>query len=103
MMAEGLEGTLARHTHIGNYCRAGIRALGLGLFADPAHYSNTVTAVSLKGGKSASQVLKELQSKYGIICGSTKAPGVEMIRIGHMGYVSEADLDQVFAALREVV
>ncbi len=104
MMAEGLEGTIARHARIGEYCRAGIRALGLELFADPAHYSNTVTAVSLKkGGKSASQVLKELETKYGIVCGSTKAPGVEMIRIGHMGYVTEADLDQVFAALREVV
>jgi len=26
-----------------------------------------------------------------------------MIRIGHMGYVSEADLDEVFAALRAVI
>ena len=31
----------------------------------------------------------------GIICGSSKAPGVEMIRVGHMGFVSEADLDDV--------
>ena len=47
MMAEGLETIVARHQRIGDYCRAGILALGLGLFADPAHYSNTVTAVSL--------------------------------------------------------
>jgi len=28
---------------------------------------------------------------------------VEVIRIGHMGYVSEADLDEVFAALGEIL
>jgi aspartate aminotransferase-like enzyme len=103
MMAEGVEGCAARHERIGAYCRQGVRDLGLNLFADPAHYSNTVTAVTLNEGVSASAVLKELRLKYGIICGSTKAPGVEMIRIGHMGYVSEADLDEVFAALRTIL
>ncbi len=59
--------------------------------------------MTLNEGTRASAVLKELRLKYDIICGSTKAPGVEMIRIGHMGYVSEADLDEVFAALREIL
>jgi aspartate aminotransferase-like enzyme len=52
---------------------------------------------------SASKTLATLRERYNIVAGSTKAPGVEMIRIGHMGYVSTADLDQVFAALRELL
>ena len=103
MMAEGVAACAARHERIGEYCRRGVLDLGLGLFAEPGHYSNTVTAVTLNEGASASDVLKQLRTKYDIICGSTKAPGVEMIRIGHMGYVSEADLDEVFAALREIL
>jgi len=103
MIAEGLEATVARHQRIGDYCRAGIRKLGLGLFADPAHYSNTVTAVTLKEGMNAGKLEADLRTRYGIIVGSSKAAGVGMIRIGHMGYVSVADLDQVFAALRELM
>jgi len=103
MTAEGLEAIVARHQRIGDYCRAGIQALGLGLFADPAHYSNTVTAVSLPAGVSASKLLEELRLRFGIICASSKAPGLDVIRIGHMGYVSEADLDDVLAALRQIL
>lgn len=103
MIAEGSEAIYARHKRIGGHCRQGILDLGLGLFADPAHYSDTVTAVTLGQGHSAAKLIADLRTNYGIAVGASKAPGVEMIRIGHMGYVSEADLGQVFAALRELV
>jgi aspartate aminotransferase-like enzyme len=48
-------------------------------------------------------VLKALRDDYDIIVGSSKAPGVEMIRIGHLGHVSEEDLRAVFAALEEIL
>lgn len=103
MVTEGLPSIVARHERIGARCREGVLSLGLGLFADPAHYSSTVTAVSLRPGLSATKLLESLRTRYGIICASSKAPGVEVIRIGHMGYVSEADIDQVIAALGELV
>lgn len=103
MIAEGPEAIIARHTRIGEYCRKGMQSLGLTLFADPAHYSNTVTAANLPAGFNANQVLEELRVKYDIICGASKAPGLEIIRIGHMGYVSEADIDQVVAALKVIL
>ena len=103
MMEEGLEAIEARHQRLGEHCRKGILRLGLGLYAEPGHYSNTVTAATLREGMSAAKVLSDLRTRYDIICGSSKAPGVEMIRIGHMGYVSEADLDQVLAALGELM
>jgi len=103
MIDEGLEAILARHQRLGDYCRKGIRALGLELFADPDHYSNTVTAVTLGPGMSTAQVIADLRTRYDTHVGSSKAPGVEMIRVAHMGYVSEADLDQLFAALGELM
>jgi len=62
-----------------------------------------VTAVTLKEGMNPAKIEEDLRTRYGIIVGSSKAAGVGMIRIGHMGYVSEADLDQVFAALAELM
>ncbi len=103
MMEEGPEAIEARHQRIGEHCRRGILDLGLGLYAEPGHYSNTVTAATLKEGMSTAKVLSDLRTRYDIICGASKAPGVEMIRIGQMGYVSKADLDQVFAALGELM
>lgn len=102
MIDEGLEAIVARHQRIGDYCREGIRALGLDLFADPGHYSNTVTAVTLGQGASAARLVEELRSRHDIHVGGGKVPGLEMIRIAHMGYVSEEDLDQLFSALADV-
>jgi aspartate aminotransferase-like enzyme len=103
MVREGVEAVAERHRRLGEYFRQGVLDLGLGLFARPGYYSNSVTAVTLPEGMSASQVLKELRTRYDIVAGSTKAPGVEMIRVGHMGYVTREDLDDVLAALREIV
>ena len=103
MVEEGIDAIVARHEEIGEHCRRGALELGLGLFAEPGHYSNTVTAVTLKEGMSAAQVLNDLRERYDIICGASKAPGIEMIRIGHMGYVAKSELDAVFDALREIM
>jgi aspartate aminotransferase-like enzyme len=103
MMTDGPEATYARHARIGAYCRQKALALGLTLFADPQHYSDTVTAITLPEGVSASAVLKRLAAEFDIVAGSTKAPGVEMIRIGHMGYVCEGDIDEVFDALAKIL
>lgn len=103
MMAEGPLAIYARHQEIGDYCRRGLEEVGCGLFAAEGYRSNTVTAATLPNGLTAKKVLEALRTRFGIVAGSTKAPGVEMIRIGHMGYVSEADLDEVFAALRTII
>jgi len=103
LAAEGPEAVWARHEHLGAYCRQGVLDLGLGLFAAEGHRSNTVTAISLTPGQSAAKILAALRERYDIIGGATRAPGVEMIRLAHMGYVSEADLDAVFVALRELI
>jgi len=103
MVAEGPSAIYARHERLGEYCRQGLARLGLGFFAREGWCSNTVTAATLPEGHRAADVLEALRTRYGIVAGSTKAPDVEMIRIGHMGYVSEADLDEVFTALGEIL
>jgi len=103
MLEEGPEAIAVRHQGIGDHCRKRALDAGLGLFAEPGHYSNTVTAVTLKEGMNTAAVLEELRTKHGIVGGASKAPGVEMIRLGHMGYVTIEELDQVFDALEEMI
>jgi len=103
MMDEGPIAIAQRHAKIGAYCRKRALDMGLGLFADPEHYSNTVTAVTFQPDYSSKEILAALRERHGVICGSSKAPGVEMIRIGHMGYVTMADIDGVFDALADVL
>lgn len=103
MLDEGVEAIAARHQRIGDFCRQCALEAGLGLYADPEHRSNTVTAVTLKEGMDTAEVLAELRTRYDILCGASKDPEVDMIRIGHMGYVTEDELGEVFDALEEIM
>jgi len=103
MVAEGIEAVAARHEALASHCRACALTLGLGLYAEAGHYSPTVTALTLPAAHKPSDVLNALAERYAIHCGSTKDPSVGVIRIGHMGYCSIADLDAVFVALGEIL
>jgi aspartate aminotransferase-like enzyme len=103
LVAEGVQAVEERHRRIGAHCRARALDLGLGLYADAQHYSNTVTAVTLNPGMDPTEVLERLRVEYDIIVGASKDPNVDMIRIGHMGYVTEAEIDQVFDALAKIM
>jgi aspartate aminotransferase-like enzyme len=37
------------------------------------------------------------------VCATGRDPSVEMVRIGHMGYVCEQDLDEVFDAMGHIL
>ena len=101
---EGLDNVIARHRRIGRYTREGIKALGLRLFADEAHASDTVTAVRVPEGMDADRLLARLREEHGVVLGGGQGPlRGKIFRIGHMGYVSEEDIEGVLEALRKVL
>jgi aspartate aminotransferase-like enzyme len=107
LVAEGLPAIVARHRAAAEACRADIGDLahyGLRLFADPAHASDTVTAVALPPELDAGQVLARLREEHGVILagGQGRQTG-KIIRIGHLGYVTAADMEVVGAAFRAVL
>ncbi len=62
MLKEGLANIVARHARVGKAAREGIKSLGLSLFAEESHASNTVTAVAVPEGldvKKLRKILKE--------------------------------------------
>jgi aspartate aminotransferase-like enzyme len=99
--AEGLDNAIARHRRVGERARAGMRELGLELFADPAVASNTVTAVKAPPGVDGNRIVATLRDEHGIELAGGQGPFAgKIFRIGHLGWVTEADMNQVVEALR---
>ncbi len=100
MLAEGRDTIFARHQRVADLTRARARALGLTLFADPAHASNTVTAINVPDGVDGKALTKALREREGVIVGGgqDRLEGT-IIRIGHLGYVHEPDITSCMDAL----
>jgi len=101
MLQEGLSNTIARHARVGEAARNGVKSLGLSLFADESHASNTVTAIAISDGLDASKLRKILREEYQIVLsGGQQSLADKIFRIGHLGWVTEDDIAEVIGALR---
>jgi aspartate aminotransferase-like enzyme len=104
ILDEGVEAVWERHAALGERTRRGVEGLGLGLFADPAFRSNTVTAIVLPDDVSAKDVTGRLQRDHDVIVGAGQGSLSDaMIRIGHMGWCSADDIDGCLVAIRQVI
>jgi len=93
MLAEGLDAIFERHQHLGEYVRRHVRALGLHLLADPAHASNTVTAVYVPEGIAARVLLNTLRERDQVVlAGGQEHLSGKILRIAHMGCCEVRDL-----------
>ena len=101
LLKEGLENTFKRHARVAQMTRDGIKAMGLPLFADPAHASNTVTSVSIPAGLDGKKLRQLLQSEHGIVlAGGQQTLDGKIFRIGHLGLVTEKDIKEVLAGIK---
>ncbi len=93
MRAEGREAIFARHAAIAEYTRQRIESLGLTVFADPAHYSQTLTAVNGPEGVNVDELLETMRVEDRVVFqgGQDKLKG-KIFRIGHMGAVHQSDI-----------
>jgi len=104
MLGEGLANIIARHARVAKAARDGVKSLGLSLFADEDHASNTVTAVAASDGLDAKKMLKLLREEHGmVLAGGQQRLDGRIFRIGHLGWVSENDIQAVISALRVVL
>jgi aspartate aminotransferase-like enzyme len=104
MIKEGLNNIFTRQKKIGNLTREGVKSLGLQLFADPKYASNTVTAVAGPDGMDTNVLRSILQKDHQVIlAGGQQTLDGKIFRIGHLGYVNEADIEKVISALKEAL
>ena len=104
MMEEGMENIFKRHARLGQKTREGVKSLGLKLFANEAFASNTITGVTSPDGIDANKIREVMREEHSVVLagGQAKLAG-KIFRIGHLGYVTDADIDDVFVQLRQAL
>lgn len=103
MEAEGLPAVFARHERVAAFTRDRVRGLGLELLADPRGYSPTLTVLGMPKGVDADEVrtaAREMGVEFGGSWGRLQG---KVLRIGHMGMTSEADIDDAVEVLGEAL
>jgi pyridoxamine---pyruvate transaminase len=90
-LEEGPETVWRRHALTARACRAGIKAMGLSLWAAREEIAaDTTTAVRVPEGLDDAAIRAAARSHYGVIFSSGRGETLgKLIRIGHMGPVAE--------------
>jgi len=90
-LEEGPENVWRRHELTARACRAGIKAMGLSLWAAREEIASpTTTAVRVSDGLKDSDILAAARSGYGVVFSSGRGETLgKLLRIGHMGPVAE--------------
>ena len=104
MLKEGIENIFDRHARMAQMTRDGIKKMGLPLFAEESHASNTVTAVSIPeslDGKKLRQVLREQYQV--VLAGGQQTLDGKIFRIGHLGMVNEKDIKEILTSIQKVL
>jgi serine---pyruvate transaminase len=100
--AEGIENLWARHARIAAATRAGVKAMGLEVFAERPNSALTVVAVP--AGVDGSGTLKKLEKQYGfkLADGQDNMKG-KIWRLSHMGYTDAFEVLGAVSALELVL
>jgi aspartate aminotransferase-like enzyme len=101
--AEGLANVFKRHDRLARATRAGVEALGLGLFAK-ATPTPSLTAVESPAGIDSEKIVAAFSSAHNItIAGGQGEMKGKLFRLGHMGYAAELDTIVALSALEQVL
>jgi len=101
LVAEGIDGIVARHQRIADQTRQGVKSLGLQLLAEERSASNTVTAVRVPDGVEWPKLYHLLQDEYDTLIEGGQGPlAGKIFRIGHLGWVNEQDITLTIDTLR---
>ena len=102
--AEGLQHIHARHARLGQFTRDSVKKLGLKLLADERVASNTVTSVLVPEGVDGPSLNKMMREEYNTVLAGGQGPLTgKIFRIGHLGMVTQDDLQACFDALSQAL
>jgi aspartate aminotransferase-like enzyme len=100
--SEGVAQVFARHKRIASACQQGAVTAGFSLFACEGMRAYGITSLRAPPSISAPVIQKILEEKYQIFVGiGVGAWESQVIRIGHMGWVSDQDIALVVNALAD--
>lgn len=100
MAEEGVESICERHRDLAFATRRAVQALGLGLFADEAYASPTVTSFRSPTRVDARNLIRILRESYDTVIGGGQGRlEGQIARVGHMGFVTLQDMVTFVSAL----
>lgn len=100
LLDEGLEETYTRHAYFADMTRRGVKAMGLELLPEDRCASNTITAVRIPESVDANALVDTLRLEHDVVvAGGLGQLEGKIIRIGHLGAVSESDIVDCLEAL----
>jgi len=104
LLEEGLGNAYARHRRCADAVAAGLQGMGFTLFAAEGYRSATVTAAVPPADLDVKAYRKLLRERFGVVIagGQGKLEG-RLVRVGHLGYVTEGDMVQVLWALEQAL
>jgi aspartate aminotransferase-like enzyme len=98
MKEETLEGVFNRHERLAKATRAAAGGLGLDLLSSSP--ANAVTGFRMPTGVDGAAVIKQMRTRYGItIAGGQDHLRGKVVRVAHIGYVSEFDIITAISGL----
>jgi serine---pyruvate transaminase len=104
IQAQGFDAVYQRHVQTGRRCRAAVKEAGLTLFSPDDDSAAVLTAVRMPEGVDSSTVVRAMHDRWGVTVadGEARLKG-RIVRIGHLGYISEADVELATEALSAAV
>ncbi|MDA1347312.1 MAG: alanine--glyoxylate aminotransferase family protein [Chloroflexi bacterium] len=104
LLDEGMGSVFERHAGIGRMTRQGIKDLGLSLFPEESVASDTVTAVRVPDGVDGAKLNGLLREEHDVVLAGGQAElAGKIFRIGHMGYCTPEEIQDVLDALAQVL
>ena len=103
---EGLANAYRRHRRIADATAAGLEAAGMTLLARDGYRSATVTAAVVPDGIAVEDLRKLLSSRHGVVIAGGRGNAKiseRIVRVGHLGAVTEGDIVQVLWAIEQVL
>jgi aspartate aminotransferase-like enzyme len=101
---EELENVFARHRRLADATEAGLAALGFRLFAAEGYRSATVTSALPLAGLDVGAYRRLLRTKYGVVIGGGQGKMTgKLIRVGHLGAVTDGDVVQLLWAMERAL
>ena len=102
--AEGLAAVWERHRRLATGVRTALTEKGFELFANADFASDTLTGVRPPRGVAARDVVKAVRQRHGVELEAGKGPIIDdIVRLGHMGWVHQPELDEAVGALVDVL
>lgn len=100
--AEGLENVFRRAAELGEFTRTKIRSLGLQVFSKAP--SSTASAAVVPAGIDGEKLVKIMRDEKGVtMAGGQGEVKGKIVRIAHMGSITQADLEEGFLILKETL